>query len=879
MKKILLFLLLAVNLSNAQKFNLEIDGKIKSTTVGNVDWYYGGGNPAWSDTASALAGVPSAVRSGRTVGILVGGEVVEYWWKSGILDEDLVLKIADTTAPTLQAVLDAGNVAKGTPLYILNSSETSETGLNFGNVTLQDYVNGDYSVFSKTNLEFSNNGGGEFTLYNKGFILSGNTDSSISNRLILNGRTASGNAVFNFNPTKPAGSYVLTTSDDFKTINGESIVGSGNIEISTGTGTTDLGYTPSPTNGTVTSSTGDDAVIPLADSTNAGLLSPDEKVLIGTALQSGSPISDLTNDSDVVGESGADALNTLLDTKIETSEKGVANGVASLDSSGKVPLSQLNDAILGNLKWYGLYDGSVISSSPVTSLNGAILPTASTTNVGWYFISSTNYMQGGINFVTGDWIISNGVDWGKVDNTDAVSTVFGRVGNVVATTGDYSANQVTNNSTVAGAVVSEALSSLNSLKENISNKSDSYTASSSTTYTSTKALVDGLATKQNTLTNPVTGVVGSGFLPVGTGSNVLGNSQISQSGTRVSVGSGTSLNKLTINQDVSSEGILLKSAISGFANIDIESNRTSGNLGGFRFVRTGLTFPVAELKSNANGTISLAFGNGSSVATESTFFDSTGTTTPSLILSTTPTTSAGSYRMITQNTSTGKFESLPSTTFQPTITATTTADYFRGDKTFQPLNKTAVGLSNVDNTSDPNKPVSTATQTALDGKENAFSKNTAFNKDFGTTSGTVADGGTTQTALNSKQATLTAGTNITITGNTISATSTDSRPYLSYMANVTQTGTSDPVVTEFENNTGMTFTWVRDTAGQYHADVAGGTFPDQIWTSASNHDSTGHTGFYKLDSDTLFYETISTTTGLPIDEATTSIEVRIPIFP
>ena len=35
--------------------------------------------------------------------------------------------------------------------------------------------------------------------------------------------------------------------------------------------------------------------------------------------------------------------------------------------------------------------------------------------------------------------------------------------------------------------------------ENTANKSDSYTASSSTTYTTTKALVDGLATKQNAL--------------------------------------------------------------------------------------------------------------------------------------------------------------------------------------------------------------------------------------------------------------------------------------------------------------------------------------------------------------------------------------------
>lgn len=59
-------------------------------------------------------------------------------------------------------------------------------------------------------------------------------------------------------------------------------------------------------------------------------------------------------------------------------------------------------------------------------------------------------------------------------------------------------------------------------------------------------------------------------------------------------------------------------------------------------------------------------------------------------------------------------------TKQDTITAGTTSQYFRGDKTFQTLNKTAVGLSNVDNTSDLNKPISTATQTALDTKQNTI---------------------------------------------------------------------------------------------------------------------------------------------------------------
>lgn len=53
---------------------------------------------------------------------------------------------------------------------------------------------------------------------------------------------------------------------------------------------------------------------------------------------------------------------------------------------------------------------------------------------------------------------------------------------------------------------------------------------------------------------------------------------------------------------------------------------------------------------------------------------------------------------------------------QNTITAGTTGDYYRGDKTFQTLDKSAVGLGNVDNTSDSNKPISAATQSALNDK-------------------------------------------------------------------------------------------------------------------------------------------------------------------
>lgn len=60
-------------------------------------------------------------------------------------------------------------------------------------------------------------------------------------------------------------------------------------------------------------------------------------------------------------------------------------------------------------------------------------------------------------------------------------------------------------------------------------------------------------------------------------------------------------------------------------------------------------------------------------------------------------------------------------TKENTITAGTTAQYWRGDKTWQTLNSASVGLGNVNNTSDLSKPISTATQTALDLKANLAS--------------------------------------------------------------------------------------------------------------------------------------------------------------
>lgn len=55
-----------------------------------------------------------------------------------------------------------------------------------------------------------------------------------------------------------------------------------------------------------------------------------------------------------------------------------------------------------------------------------------------------------------------------------------------------------------------------------------------------------------------------------------------------------------------------------------------------------------------------------------------------------------------------------------TISSGTLGQYWRGDKTWQTLDKNAVGLSNVNNTSDADKPLSTATVSALASKQDAI---------------------------------------------------------------------------------------------------------------------------------------------------------------
>ena len=110
---------------------------------------------------------------------------------------------------------------------------------------------------------------------------------------------------------------------------------------------------------------------------------------------------------------------------------GVANGVASLDAGGKVPVSELPAAVLGALSYQGTWNAS--TNTPTLASGVGVK--------GYYYVvsvaGSTN-LDGVTDWVVGDWAVFNGTAWQKVDNTDAVTSVNGQTGTVVLTQADIS---------------------------------------------------------------------------------------------------------------------------------------------------------------------------------------------------------------------------------------------------------------------------------------------------------------------------------------------------------------------------------------------------------------------------------------------------------
>lgn len=141
----------------------------------------------------------------------------------------------------------------------------------------------------------------------------------------------------------------------------------------------------------------------------------------------------------------ADLKSYVDNNYVNNSEKGTANGVASLDSSGQVPLSQIPVSITGQTEYCGKWDASS---------NVAQLTDDHPLRKGDYYICQTSgqYNPEGTkdspvnDYVVGDWAIYNGDTWDMIDNTDAVYSVNKKTGAVVLDKTDIGLDNVDNTS-------------------------------------------------------------------------------------------------------------------------------------------------------------------------------------------------------------------------------------------------------------------------------------------------------------------------------------------------------------------------------------------------------------------------------------------------
>lgn len=136
-----------------------------------------------------------------------------------------------------------------------------------------------------------------------------------------------------------------------------------------------------------------------------------------------------------------------------------------IDSGNKVSATYLPDYILGQMLYAGTFAPSTAtatlstnaktklgtSSDTIVLTNDTTPVTGYSANEGNYYLCSGNGTFASISLLVGDWLVSTGSGWNKVDNTDAVTGVKGnaessyRTGNINITADNVLPTQ-TNNS-------------------------------------------------------------------------------------------------------------------------------------------------------------------------------------------------------------------------------------------------------------------------------------------------------------------------------------------------------------------------------------------------------------------------------------------------
>jgi hypothetical protein len=161
----------------------------------------------------------------------------------------------------------------------------------------------------------------------------------------------------------------------------------------------------------------------------------------------------LTNVANPVSTQDAMTLNYATATYIPLADMGAVNGVATLDSGGHIPLSQLPSSLV---EYQGTWNAS--TNTPTLSNSSGIYNVS-----GYFFIVSVagtvNFGAGNISFQAGDWVLFNGSIWEKAAQSTAVQSVNGATGVVTVNainqlTGDVTAGPASGSASAAATVAS-----------------------------------------------------------------------------------------------------------------------------------------------------------------------------------------------------------------------------------------------------------------------------------------------------------------------------------------------------------------------------------------------------------------------------------------
>lgn len=407
-------------------------------------------------------------------------------------------------------------------------------------------------------------------------------------------------------------------------------------------------------------------------------------------------LSNVDNTSDL-SKPISNAVATALTGKVGTSSLGAASGVATLDSSGKLNTSQIPAIVAGAVNYQGTWNATT---------NNPAIPVASSANKGFYFKVSANgvtSIDGIASWNIGDWIISNGTNWERVQPSGAVTSVAGKFGNVALVKADVGLSEVDNTSDANKPVSDATQLALNS-KVSIS----------------TVGAASGVAS------------LGSNSKVVPSQLPDSANYSLNYQGTW---NASTNI-PLIPTAATANKGQYYAVGIAGSTPID---GVTSWDVGDW-IVSNGLAWTKVQTQNRVTsvngkvGTVVLQIAD-----------------IPNLQSSL---ASAGAVTSVAGKTGTVVLQIEDVSGLQTALASAGAVTSVAGRTGDVSLAKTDVGLSNVDNTSDANKPVSTAVQTALNQKASTAVATTSVNGLLSSADKTKLDSVSSGATANSSDATL-----------------------------------------------------------------------------------------------------------------------------